>query len=86
MDALDNVIILVLMLFVVSGDADFAMSSTMITIGGFTQPGVARSIIEAPTNMDRGFSHHFLWFFPPTQYASFASLTEINQIFVDKLG
>lgn len=41
--------------FIVSGDANFAMSSTMITIGGFTQPGVARSLIEAPTNMDRDF-------------------------------
>jgi len=83
MDALRMQHFLYSILHVVSGDADFAMS---ITIGGFTQPAVARSIIEAPTNMDRGFSHRFLWFFLPIQYASFSSLSEIERTFVDKLS
>ena len=63
-------------LHVVSGDADFAMS---ITIGRFTQPAVARSIIEAPMGIFTSFSL-------PIQYASFSSLSEIERTFVDKLS
>ena len=62
------------------------MSSTMVTIGGFTQPGVARLIIEAPMNIDRGFSHRFMWFFPAPLYKNYDTLCEINQAFIDKLG
>ena len=67
---------------IVSGDANFA---TMITIGGFTKPGVARSLIEAPTNMERGFSHRFLWYFPAPLYESFSSLCEIKQTIVVRI-
>ena len=38
----------------VTGEANFAMQSTRLTIGGFTQPGVARSLIEQPTNAEKG--------------------------------
>ena len=33
-------------MFTVSGEANFAMSSTRLTVGGFTQPGVARNLID----------------------------------------
>ena len=36
--------ILSLQNYIVCGDANFAMSSTQLTIGGFMQPGVARGL------------------------------------------
>ena len=39
-----------------SGDANFNMSSTRLTIGGFTQAGVARGLIEVPSNSEKGLS------------------------------
>ena len=43
--------------YVVSGDANFNMMGTRLTIGGFTQPGVARNIIDMPSNAEKGLSH-----------------------------
>ena len=40
------------------------MSETRLTVGGFTQPGVARALIDLPSNTDKGLSHRFLWIFP----------------------
>ena len=34
----------------VVGDTNFVMKSTQLTVGGFTQPCVARSLIEMPVN------------------------------------
>lgn len=34
-----------------------------LTIGGFTQPAVARPIIELPSNVEKGLSSRFLCFF-----------------------
>ena len=45
----------------VSGDANFAMEYTALTIGGFTQPPIAHSIIEMSGNVDKGLCQHFLW-------------------------
>lgn len=69
-----------------SGDANFAMSSTRLTVGGFTQPGVARTLIDIPSNSEKGLSHRFLWTFPRPLYGNFASLSEINQDFSGKIG
>jgi len=62
------------------------MASTMLTIGGFTQPGVARSLIEQPSNAERGLSSRFLWFFTESLYGSFKSLCEVDKEFVAKLS
>jgi len=72
--------------FSVSGGANFAMSSPMLTIGGFTQPGVARSLIEQPSNSERGLSSRFLWFFPECLYGSFKSLCEVDKEFIAKIS
>ena len=40
------------------------MQSTSVTVGGFNQPSVARSLIELPGNAEKGLSQRFLWFFP----------------------
>ena len=60
------------------------MEQTALTVGGFTQPSVARNIIEQNTGAERGFSQRFLWVFPKPTFAKFASLKpvpeEINEI------
>ena len=53
-----------LLFYSVSSEANFSMSATRMTIGGFTQPGVARNIIEMPSNSEKGLSHRFVWIFP----------------------
>ena len=70
---------------VVSGDANFAMSSTRLTVGGFTQPGVARNLIDMPSNSENGLSHRFMWTFPRPLYGEIASLSEINKEFNEKI-
>lgn len=70
----------------VSGDANFMMSSTQLTVGGFTQPGVARGLIEMPANAEKGFSHRFLWFFPSPLFEGFSSLGEVDRTFVNNIS
>ena len=62
------------------------MSSTQLTVGGFTQPGVARALIEMPANAEKGFSHRLLWFFPSPLFEGFSSLGEVDRDFVSKLS
>ena len=62
------------------------MSSTLLTVGGFTQPGVARTLIEMPANAEKGLSHRFLWLFPNPLFEKFDKLGEIDQDFIKKLG
>ena len=70
----------------VSGEANFVMPSTYLTVGGFTQPGVARTLIELPTNAEKGFTHHFMWIFPRPLYQKFSALTGIDEDFTEKLS
>lgn len=69
-----------------SGEANFAMSSTRLTIGGLTQPCVARNLIDMPANSEKGLSHRFLWLFPKPLYGKFSTLEEIDHSFTDKIG
>lgn len=61
------------------------MSSTRLTIGGFTQAGVARNLIEMPSNSEKGLSHRFLWMFPKPLFGTFAALEEVNKGFTDEI-
>ena len=46
--------------YIVTGEANFTMASTNLTLGGFTQPAVARSMIELPANAEeKGLSQRF---------------------------
>ena len=38
----------------VAGDANFQMSSTSLTLVGFTQPNVSRSLNENTSNIKKG--------------------------------
>jgi hypothetical protein len=44
----------------VTGEANFKMNTTRLTIGGFTQPGVARNLMELPSNAEKGLSHRYM--------------------------
>ena len=62
------------------------MKSTSLTVGGFTQPGVARSLIEMPANSDKGLSHRFLWIFPNPLFEKFSELGEVDHTFIEKIS
>ena len=62
------------------------MDSTCLTVGGFSQPSVARVIIEQSGSAEIGLSQRFLWMFPQPTYSKFNNLEPINQTFTDKLG
>lgn len=59
-----------------SGEANFVMEQTNLTVGGFTQP----------SNIEKGLSTRFLWIFPKPCYAKFESLEPIDQEFSTALG
>ena len=46
---------------VVSGEANFTMDRTGFTVGGFTQPPVAKGLIENSSNIEKGLCQRFLW-------------------------
>ena len=70
----------------VTGETNFAMPSTRLTVGGFTQPGLARSLIELPSNAEKGLSHRFLWVFPSPLFGKFSSLGEADKDFQRTMG
>ena len=84
--ALNRVLQFIHIVHLVSGDANFMMDQTSLTIGGFTQPAVARSLIELPSNIEKGLSTRFLWIFPKPCYAKFSTLEQIDEKFSDSLG
>lgn len=57
-----------------------------MTVGGFNQPNVARSLIELPGNAEKGLSQRFLWLFPKPVYSQFDSLEPTDKTFTDKIG
>ena len=73
-------------LILVRGDANFVMPLTMLTVGGFTQPTVARSLIEQPSNSEKGLSSRFLWLFPNVLYGTFDDLEQVNPEFINKIS
>lgn len=78
--------VIIIYAFLVSGEANFVMSSTRLTVGGFTQPGVARNVTDIPANSEKGLSHRFIWTFPRPIYGKFESLSEVNKSFGENIG
>ena len=70
----------------VTGEANFSMDSTCLTVGGFSQPSVARAIIEQSGSAEIGLSQRILWMFPQPAYSKFKSLEAVDQSFTDRLG
>jgi hypothetical protein len=69
--------------FSVTGNANFNMSQTSLTLLGFTQPQSALPIIHNPQNNAKGFTSRILWYFPKPIYSRLKDLeltTEEMQI------
>ena len=62
------------------------MKKTGLTVGGFTQPNVAKSLIESSQAIEKGLVQRFLWMFPKPLYSDFSSLQIANQEFIEYLG
>ena len=57
----------------VTGGANFAMESTALTVGGFNQPPVARTLIEQSGSAEIGLSRTaFPVVVPPAQLLTFS--------------
>lgn len=69
-----------------SGDANFTMKHTGLTIGGFTQPVVARNLIEIQANVEKGLCQRFLWIAPQPATVSFNELQRVDEEFSTALG
>ncbi len=74
------------MCYKVSGEANFAMSHTGLTVGGFTQPTVARNLIEVQGNVEKGLCQRFLWQFPKPTTVQFSDLQKVNETFSACVG
>ena len=70
----------------VSGDANFDMDTTSLTVGGFSQPSVARTLIEQSASAEIGLTQRFLWCFPKPSYSKFSTLEKVDEEFTQKLG
>jgi len=57
-----------------------------LTVGGFNQPPIARTLIEIPHNAEKGLSQRFLWMFPKPVCSKFKDLELINENFYENLG
>lgn len=69
-----------------SGDANFSMARTGITLGGFIQPSVARSLIELQPNVEKGLCQRFLWLVPKPTLEKFDQLQKVDAEFFDGVG
>lgn len=70
----------------VSGEANFTMNHTGLTVGGFIQPSVARNMIEAQGNVEEGLCQRFPWLIPQPVNTSFAQLEQVDKTFTSTMG
>ena len=75
-----------LCVFSVSGDANFSMQHTGMTLGGFIQPSVVRSLIELQSNVEKGLCQRFLWLCPKATFVKFDQLQQIDECFSTAIG
>ena len=71
---------------IVTGDANFNMERTSLTVGGFTQPTVARQMIEQQGSTEKGLAQRFMWMFPQPLFARFNNLEPVDEKFMESLG
>ena len=70
----------------VTGEANFTMERTALTLGGFTQPAVARSIITMQGSAEKGLAQRFMWLFPKPVFERFSSLEPVDEQFIERMG
>ena len=62
------------------------METTCFTVGGVSQPTVARPLIEQPGSADIGLTQRFLWMFLRPAYSRFCTLEAVNTQFTENIG
>jgi hypothetical protein len=62
----------------VTGDANFQMKRTGLSLGGFIQPAPARTLLELNTSVEKGFCQRILWCVPKPTMASFSELEKVD--------
>lgn len=67
-----------------SGEANFSIPRTALTVGGFTQPQVAKALIEQPP--DKGLAQRFLWIIPCPTYSNFEALEAPDEDFIQYMS
>lgn len=72
--------------FSVSGDANFSMKHTGLTIGGFTQPFVARNLIDVQANVEKGLCQRFLWLVPEPNLVTYEQMCKADTEFTTGIG
>ena len=69
-----------------SGDANFKMKYTGLTIGGFTQPSVVRTVLGLSTNAEKDFIQRFLWCIAKPKLVKFDNLQTVDRDFSTSIG
>ena len=69
-----------------SGGSNFEIDTTSLTVGGFSQPSVARTLIEQSASAEIGLTQRFLWCFPKPSYSRFSTLEKVDDVFTQTLG
>ena len=69
-----------------TGNANYSMERTALTVGGFTQPNVAKAIIDNASSVEKGLTQSFLWLFPKPSFSKFETLEMIDEQFSEYLG
>lgn len=62
------------------------MQHTGLTVGGFTQPIVARNILENQANVEKGLCQRFLWLVPKPTSVAFEDLKHVDTNFSTAIG
>ncbi len=62
------------------------MHHTGLTLGGFTQPCVARNMLENPANVEKGLCQRFLWLVPEPTTVDFKDLQCVDSAFTTAIG
>ena len=70
----------------VSGDANFSIQRTGMTLGGFIQPSVARALIDQQSNVEKGLCQRFLWIVPKPTFVNFDQLQQVDTGFISSIG
>ena len=70
----------------VTGEANFSMDSTNLIIGGFSQPSVARALIEQCGSAEIGLAQRILWLFPQPAYSRFNTLKPVDEKFTNNIS
>ena len=70
----------------VTGDANFSMENTVLTVGGFTQSSVARNLWDQQASIEKVLPERFLCLIPQPYFSAFDLLEPIDEAFYDSLG